>query len=351
MSDIVQGEAGSFHSFLSEGCKLCKQGAKMVLFITGLCPRDCFYCPVSEERRTDDTYANERKVLSDDDVLEEARQMDALGTGITGGEPLLRKEKVLHYIRLLKKEFGPEHHIHMYTSMAPDRESMAELADAGLDEIRFHPPVKLWNELDDTGYAASIRYAKELGIETGIEIPSIEGADRVALFAERNGCFINLNELEFSDTNAEAMKELGYQLIDDVSNAVSGSEEYATGIYDHCKRMHFCSSSYKDAVQLRKRLIRIAENISRPFDEISEDGTIFYGHMEFDDESDIDTALRELSDMEVPQEMLETVENGIDIAWWILEDIAGSIGNDKRKLYIIERYPFKEGLIVEKIPL
>ncbi|WP_094228598.1 radical SAM protein [Methanolobus psychrotolerans] len=351
MSTIIPGEAGSFYSFLSDGCKLCQLGAKMVLFITGICPKNCFYCPVSEERRTDVTYANERKVLSERDVLDEARQMDALGTGITGGEPLLKIEKVLHYIRLLKQEFGTGHHIHMYTAIAPDIEVLKELAQAGLDEIRFHPPVKLWMKLHDTPYADSIRFAKELKIETGIEIPSIKGADKVALFAERAGCFLNLNELEFSDTNAASMKTMGYSLRDDVSNAVIGSEEYATKIARNCEKIHFCASSYKDAVQLRKRLIRIAENTARPFDEISEDGTILYGNIECTVNDAIKEINDELSRMEVPSEMMEITADGIDIAWWILEDIVEYIRSPGRKLYIIERYPLENGLIVEKIPL
>ena len=351
MSEIIQGEAGSFYSFLSDGCKLCQQGAKMVLFITGICPKDCFYCPVSDERRTDATYANERKVLSDKDIFEEVRQMDALGTGITGGEPLLKKENVIHYIKLLKTEFGPQHHIHIYTSIAPDREMLKELAEAGLDEIRFHPPVELWDRMDDTSYAGSIAFAKELGMEAGIEIPSIRGAENVALFADKAGCFINLNELEFSDTNTDAMKAKGYTLRDDVSNAVIGSEEYAAEIAPACEKIHFCSSSYKDAVQLRKRLIRIAENTARPFDEISEDGTIFYGHIECAVNDYLKTVSNELLQMEVPPEMMETTADGIDIAWWILEEIAESIRSPIRKLYILERYPLADGLIVEKIPL
>lgn len=351
MSKLIHGESGSFSSFLSDGCKLCQQGAKMVLFVTGICPKDCFYCPVSNERRTDSTYANERKVLSDQDLLEEARQMDALGTGITGGEPLLKMQRVIHYVKLLKKEFGPQHHIHLYTSMAPDRETLKELSQAGLDEIRFHPPVELWDRMDNTSYADSINFAKEMEMEAGIEIPSIEGADKMALFAESNGCFLNLNELEFSDTNTDAMKAKGYTLRDDVSNAVIGSEGYAAEIAQNCELIHFCSSSYKDAVQLRNRLIRIAENTARPFDEISEDGTIFYGHIECAASDDIKIVNNELLQMEVAPDMMESAADGIDIAWWILDDIAESIRTPIRKLYILERYPLKDGLIVEKIPL
>ena len=323
----------------------------MVLFVTGICPKDCFYCPVSDDRRTDTTYANERKVLSDQDLLEEARQMDALGTGITGGEPLLKMEKVIHYIKLLKKEFGPQHHIHLYTSTAPDMETLNKLSKAGLDEIRFHPPVELWDRMDTTSYADSIDFAKELGMEAGIEIPSIEGADKMALFAEKIGCFLNLNELEFSDTNTDAMKAKGYTLRDYVSNAVIGSEEYAAEIAHNCEMIHFCSSSYKDAIQLRNRLIRIAENTARPFDEISEDGTIFYGHIECATSDEIEIVNNELLQMEVAPDMMGSTADGIDIAWWILENLAESIRTPIRKLYILERYPLKDGLIVEKIPL
>lgn len=322
----------------------------MVLFITGICPKDCFYCPVSDERRADITYANERKVICDRDVLDEALQMDALGTGITGGEPLIRKEKVVHYIRLLKERFGSQHHIHLYTSMTPDRDTLQELAEAGLDEIRFHPPVNIWDKLEETGYANSIRHANDLGMKTGIEIPSVKGAEVIGIFANNLGCFLNLNELEFSDTNSDAMKKLGYGLADDMSNAVAGSKEYALEAVNKCDRIHFCSSSYKDAVQLRKRLLRIAENTARSFDEIGEEGTIYYGHIECVN-NDQEAVYEELKKIEVPVDMMEMTSNGIDISWWILEDIAEYIRKPDRKLCIIERYPFEEGLIVEKIPL
>ena len=157
---ILPDASGSYYRFLPDGCLCCREGAKMVLFVTGLCHRNCFFCPLSEDRKNNDvTFANERFVLSDSDILDAARSMNAKGTGITGGEPLLKLESVLHYIALLKSTFGPTHHIHMYTSEAPTDEILEHLANAGLDEIRFHPPVEFWDKLPESPYHKSVSSA------------------------------------------------------------------------------------------------------------------------------------------------------------------------------------------------
>jgi len=96
---------------LNQGCTLCYQGAKMVLFLTGKCNRSCWYCPISDERQGKDiVWANDRIVTSDADLIEEAENMSALGTGVTGGEVFLKPEKLVHYCSLLKEHFGPDHH-------------------------------------------------------------------------------------------------------------------------------------------------------------------------------------------------------------------------------------------------
>ena len=203
--------SGSFYNYLAEGCRLCYEGAKMVLFITGICGRNCFYCPVSYERREKDTvFANERRVEKDEDVIEETISMDANGASITGGEPLLKLERVLRYIRLLKKKFGKKFHIHLYTALAPGKDVLVSLRDAGLDEIRFHPPPDMWENIQMTPYRDSIIHAHELGISPGIEIPSIKSDlyGILSLLEEVDG-FLNLNELEFSETNATELEKRG----------------------------------------------------------------------------------------------------------------------------------------------
>ena len=261
----------------SKGCELCQLGAKMVLFVTGLCHRSCFYCPLSEHRKGKDAvYANERLVKCDADLVAEARSMDALGTGITGGEPLLALARVRHYMKLLKNEFGPQHHIHLYTSIAPSGHALRVLARAGLDEIRIHPPIEEWDNFASSQYCEAIRYAKTLGLEAGVEIPAIKPVPAI-LSALKEVCgFLNLNELEFSETNYNAMTAAGFVPLE-YGYAAVGSRQMAEEIANDEVPTYFCPSASKDSVQLRERFKRKARRLARPFDEVTQDGTLVFG--------------------------------------------------------------------------
>jgi pyruvate formate-lyase activating enzyme-like uncharacterized protein len=124
----------------SKGCQLCSLGSKLVLFITGECDSNCFYCPLSKEKRKDLIYANEQHITSVQEAIHEAKMISALGVGITGGEPTNSISRVLSYISELKKEFGNSFHCHLYTSYAIPEDQLNQLHKVGLDEIRFHPP-------------------------------------------------------------------------------------------------------------------------------------------------------------------------------------------------------------------
>jgi pyruvate formate-lyase activating enzyme-like uncharacterized protein len=336
--------SGSFYNFLPEGCRQCYKGAKMVLFVTGICGKNCFYCPVSNERREKDIiFANERLVNRDEDIIEEAISMDALGTGITGGEPLLRLDRVIHYIKLLKNKFGKSHHIHLYTAFAPNKGVLESLKKAGLDEIRFHPPQNLLPGVDKTYYRVSLTEAYKLGLSVGIEIPSIscDLSGVIILLKEVHG-FLNLNELEFSETNFSQLKMRGYVTVDDTSSAALGSREVAQALdYD---KLHFCSSRFKDAIQLRERFKRIAKKGARYFDEITDDGTLVYGFIE-------GSCTGLLKEAGVQEEMYAILDGTVEIAWWIAEDLAGELKKIGCKVSVIERYPMKNGMIAESTPL
>ena len=98
---------------------------------------------------------------------------------------------------------------------------------------------------------------------------------------------------------------------------------------------------------MKERLLRRANRTARPFDYVSEEGTIIHGIIE----GDLQDALQILEDLAVPEEMYSCREERIDIAAPILEDITKELKSVKCILSIIEKYPFEDGLVVERIPL
>ena len=338
-----------YNGKLAKGCEHCVNGSKMVLLVTGLCKWGCFYCPVSLEKKgLDVIYANEGRVHTDEEIIEEAESMDATGTGITGGDPLLVVDRTVHMITMLKEHFGKEHHIHLYTATM-DPEKVAAVEAAGLDEIRFHPPMRMWTHMQDTKLAEIVKATK---MDIGLEVPAIPGKDEeldaLVKYAESIGMdFVNLNELEFSESNWDMMDTYDFQVRDDISSAVLGSEETALNVMRKNRRMniHFCSSSFKDGVQLRERLLRRAQHICKDYQAVTEDGTMVRGFLYTDDTA---KAKAELIGLGIPEDMMEVQQNKIEVAPWLLEDVADSV---RYKCYISEQYPTADRLEVERTPL
>jgi pyruvate formate-lyase activating enzyme-like uncharacterized protein len=356
MKQTVRMQKGSAHTGrLPRGCVLCEKGAKMVLLVTGKCDKRCFYCPLSSEKRGKDVFfANERSITDTEGMLSEAHDMDALGTGITGGDPFLEVDRTVESIKALKSEFGKTHHIHLYTSQT-DAKKIAKAAKAGLDEIRFHPPLALWGRLDKSPYAKAVAASKKQGLDVGLELPVIlgRGKDLVGAikFAEEAGLdFVNLNELEFSETNWRALRKLEFDVKDDISSGVMGSQRLALDLLrlDADVPMHYCSASFKDGVQLRRRIMRRAKIVKRPFEVLTKDGTFLKGIIETDEFSM--TAAHILKKFNVPGNLIcaNTKKNRLEIAPWVLEEIAGELDLPS---YIIEEYPTADRLEVERIPL
>jgi len=311
----------------------------MVLFVTGLCHRKCWYCPLSEERSGRDVmFANDRPVEGPEDFLDEARLMGALGTSITGGEPFLVPDRVARFSRVLKENFGKEHHIHLYTGMAPTREMLLPLVGL-VDEIRVHPPPEAWRDIAASPWARAIGEARSLGFTVGIEVPAVRGLQALAEILPLVD-FLNINELEWGGINAEEMRRRGLETADGIHNAVKGCRRWA-GDLPHRKKVHWCSSRYKDAVQLRERLKRIAARTARSFDEITDDGTVLYGVVEPTDGAVSPGGIG------LPRGSFEERDGCIELSPAALRKKAKRLPGKK---YIVERYP-NRGVVVEVIPL
>jgi len=267
--------------------------------------------------------------------------MDALGTSITGGEPQEVLDRTCRYLSLLKEEFGPDHHTHLYTGITGGRENMRRLAAAGLDEIRFHPPFELWGDLHGTEWEDILYAAREEGLTPAFEIPGIRAEEEFLDFLDEGAAdFCNVNEFEMSQGNFRRMQERGYELREGHMSAVDGAREILDAMGDH-ERVYFCTSVFKDAAQHRNRLKRMAQNVRRPFDEVTEDGTLVYGKTWVDEER-----LRELG---VPAEFYTAKADHVEVAWWLLEEMVAA--GDLSEGEVVEQYPTYDGTVVERTPL
>ena len=350
---VKRTECGSaVNGRYAEGCEHCMNGSKMVLFITGKCGTGCFYCPVSNEKKGNDViYANEKRVSDENDIIAEAEAMDATGTGITGGDPLTNTDRTVRMIRMLKERFGKDHHIHLYTSTI-DLEKVKRLEAAGLDEIRFHPSADLWECIGTTDLGKIIASVK---MDVGIEVPSLPDLapqleKLVRDVTELGIGFVNINELEFSESNWDMMGARQYELKDEISSAVLSSDTAALKIMKKFPKadIHFCSSTFKDSVQLRKRLIRTAEKNAKEYEVVTDDGTVLKGLIYADDLGAAAELLR--TEYDVPDELMfiDTARKRMEIAPWIVEELAEEL---PFKCYIVEEYPTADRLEVERTPL
>lgn len=333
---------------LCNGCKLCVQGRKSVIFITGLCPRRCYYCPLSDKKRFKDVmYANERQVQRISEIIDEVKTSKSVGAGITGGDPLLKLDRTVDTIKALKKTFGKKFHIHLYTSLIlANEKSLKLLYDAGLDEIRFHP------DIEDNKDWSKIAIAKKFNWKIGVEIPVIPGfldktwslITAVKPFID----FLNINELEISDTNGNFLNEKGFVCKDDVSYAIKGSNELALKLLGKIKKefpslcVHYCTSKLKDGVQLANRLKIRAESIKKKYDLVTKEGMIVRGFI-VARESYIGNLSRKF---DIPRFLLEydPLRKQILIASWVLMEISSDV---KYKCGIVTEYPTFDRLIVD----
>ena len=367
-SKILESKGNTFYlkgRNIPKGCQFCFKGAKVVLFLNGICqkPDHCsWYCPISEERKgKNNTFADEIQVFSNDDLLIEITKINAKGMSITGGEPLLKSnlEKTLDYIKYVKSIKGKKFHIHLYTNGNNFNESIAEkLAEAGLDEIRFHPPKNKWEH---------IKFALNKGMSVGAEVPVIptqeytKYLENLIVYLDKIGAeFINLNEFEICYPNSQYLKEKGFKLKKDTIAAVENSKETAMALIKRLApktslKIHFCTIRAKDYHQLKNRYLRRANTIKLPYEDITDDGLLIYALIEGSE--DILAVVKTLmvSKFKIPKELISIEKNNIKLPYYIaLTDKFIEFLDDKELVGFIEEIiPFrgKYCQITERTPL
>ncbi|MEM0453978.1 MAG: radical SAM protein [Sulfolobales archaeon] len=257
---------------LPVGCKLCFRGSKSVIFITGLCSNNCFYCPISKDRKFRDVFfINDVEVKKLKDVAVEVAASLSEGAGITGGDPLEVLDRVVMVIRSLKEVFSSKFHIHLYTNGHKlDRKAATLLENAGLDELRIH--------ITSRKSLEGLKIALEHGFTLVVENPVIPGQsfsilELIKSLADIGVKYVNLNELEVSDLNYESFLIRGLKIGSD-GRSVIGSKETAIEVLNLVKEsgldvsVHYCPAIYKDLHQYPRRLSRRAIATKRVFETV-----------------------------------------------------------------------------------
>ena len=331
-----------------QGCGRCIAGRKTVLFVTGACSQKCWYCTISANRwQKDEVWANERLIKSDENLIDEIKISGSTGVGMTGGEPLLKVERAVHFINLLKKNFGKDFHIHLYTCGGGiDPHDLKKLHATGLDEIRVHKNREL------------VKSALQFDWTVGMEVPVIPGQEKelcelVDWLEEAGAAFLNLNEMEFSERNVEPMEDRGLELKNGSLTAVAGSEETALKVLDYAKRsteklsVHFCTAALKLNCQLRNRLTNRAKNIKKPFEKVTADGFLLKGVIFGDN---LEKIKSELLRLKVPERdfFIATEKKRVEISAERAKHLANKV---KFKVAIVEEYPTANPWDFEVTPL
>ena len=283
---------------IANGCKYCVKGQKLVLFVSGVCNRNCWYCSLSDKRKNKDLiFANERECKTVEDMIEEVKASRATSAGITGGDPLLFLDRTIKFTSELKKRFGKKFHIHIYLPTKLVTEEKLERLKKYVDEARFHPGF-LIDEKERENDIAKIKIAekvfgrKNIGLEMPM-IPEKKGVHSVPsrsseysrtkeilsfiLEVEKYISFVNLNEFELSETNFDRITK-NYEL-EEGGYVVKGSLEAGKWILNELSnkknklKVHLCTAELKNCSQFVNRLKR---HEVLPYGKKTKDGTVIY---------------------------------------------------------------------------
>ncbi len=268
---------------ITKGCKYCVKGQKLVLFVGGKCSRRCWYCSLSEGRKdSTKAWANERPIKTIKDLIEEVKESNAKGAGITGGDPLVYYKDTIRYAKALKKAFGKHFHIHVYLPFPLVTEGKLKELHKYIDEVRFHAtflvdddPILYRKEIVKLKVAAKI-FGKQ---NTGIELPAVPAKKKEILqyIKDVEGIigFANLNELEISDTNFKRITR-EYKMSAD-TYTIKKSKRAAMWILKKLRRsklkIHFCTAKTKNIDQYQSRL-KIHKIM--PYGHKTDEGTVIY---------------------------------------------------------------------------
>nr|MDA3866372.1 radical SAM protein [Salinivirgaceae bacterium] len=263
---------------ISGGCQLCGEGKWSCLFITGLCNAKCFYCPTAQNQ--DDAPQSQGLTFeTPESYAEYINHFKFSGVSFSGGEPLLKAEKVLQYLSSIRKNCKPNIYTWMYTNGILANDAIFDrLAAAGLNEVRF--------DIGATNYNLSkINHAVGRIPVVTIEIPAIPESKEAIMellpqMSKMGVQHLNLHQLRLTPYNAKHLLKRNYTYIPAERPIVAESEIAALEIITYAKSqnidigINYCSFFFKHRFQKASFRKLVAQSTSNPREFITQNGYI-----------------------------------------------------------------------------
>jgi uncharacterized protein len=304
---------------LSPGCMTCGQGTWSCIFIGSLCTANCFYCPQDRKDKTDRPPTESGLLFDDpDDYVDYLERLNFRGFSFSGGEPLLKFERVLSYIKKARERLGRGIYIWLYTNGdLVDENKLSLLREAGLNEIRFDIAARKY-DLKGAKMAAGI-------IDTvTVEIPAVPEDERIvrkclSRMVDAGVAHLNLHQLHPSPYSYRHFAARGYTFLHQPEIAVLESEMTALRIVkyalDHDIRLpiNYCSLIYKHRLQKRGYRERLRPLVQEGFEGSTESGFI-RGLSIQGTPANIRNLIRLLRERDCPHALWSRAKNGTELA-------------------------------------
>ncbi len=263
---------------LSEGCRHCAAGTWSCLFINNRCNAHCFFCPsqqdVNEIPSTVMLYFNRPEPYAD-----YCRKIGIKGASISGGEPFLTPKRSLAFLRTCKKTLGDDFYFWLYTNGSLAKpELMKQMADAGLNEIRF----------DLAAWRYNLKMIeKAIGIVpvVTVETPAIPEdlplmKEALVHLAEMGVNFVNLHQMRMTTYNCPKLMERNYSMVEGPHPAVVESELAALELMLFAAEnelpigINYCSFIYRNRFQTAAVQTQAGRFVIKPWEDMTETGLI-----------------------------------------------------------------------------
>jgi pyruvate formate-lyase activating enzyme-like uncharacterized protein len=201
------------------------------------------------------------------------------GVGISGGEPFSVFDLSLRYVGAIRRRFGKDFYLWIYTNGDPvTRENLQRIKAAGLDEIRFN--------VAGNGYRLDkVRLARSVFDTVTVEIPAIPEhfellMERLPEMAELGVSHLNLHQMYATRENYRSLIGRDYTFLHGSSPQVLESELTALRVIEAAQRrgidlpINYCCSAYKDRYQASGFRLRAGRRILDGHDELTPTGYV-----------------------------------------------------------------------------